>query len=260
MKNHHPKKRFGQHFLRDEGVLQQIVTAISPTPSDHMVEIGPGLGVLTACLLPHVKQLDVIELDNDLIRPLQIRFRDSKALVIHHQDALSFDLTALSSERQHSLRLVGNLPYQISTPLLFHCLAHAPVIVDLHFMLQKEVVDRLAAHPNTKAYGRLSVMTQYHCAVEALFDVPPQAFDPPPAVWSSVVRLTPRAPITIAHDFTVLDHLVRQAFNQRRKTLSNSLKGWVTKDQWESVGIDPHRRAENLSVAEFVDLANVVSR
>ena len=255
MKDHRPRKRFGQNFLHDPNVVAKIANAIAPAADDHLVEIGPGLGALTEVLLPRVKSMDAVELDRDLIPRLAERVGSLGELRIHSADALKFDFASLAADGR-PLRIVGNLPYNISTPLMFHLLKNRDVIRDMHFMLQKEVVDRLAAAPGGKDYGRLSVMMQYHCAVDALFDVPPGAFDPPPKVMSAVVRLRPwETPPVEVPDAARLEKLVMQAFSQRRKTLRNTLKGLLTAAQIEAAGIDPSRRAETLSLDEFAALA-----
>ena len=250
---HHPRKRFGQHFLHDRNVLEKIIAAIHPQANDNMVEIGPGKGALTFPLAEKLRQLTVIELDRDLVANLQ---RQHENLIIHNADALKFDFGALTT-KPHSLRIVGNLPYNISTPILFHLLEQADNIKDMHFLLQKEVVDRLAAQPGGKDYGRLSVMVQYHCKVEKLFLVSPGSFSPPPKVDSAFVRLLPWKQLPQkAKDFSRFTNIVRQAFSQRRKTLGKSLKNLVGKQQFENAGIDPALRPEQLSVEEFVRLAN----
>jgi 16S rRNA (adenine1518-N6/adenine1519-N6)-dimethyltransferase len=224
------------------------------------VEIGPGLGVLTESLLPIVTAMDAVELDRDIIPKLEEHCRGRGQLQIHEADALKFDFATLATDGR-PLRIVGNLPYNISTPLMFRLLEMRDLIQDMHFMLQKEVVDRLAADPNSKTYGRLSVMMQFHCRVEALLDVPPESFSPPPKVNSAVVRLVPyREPPVAVDDVEMLDKLVTQAFSQRRKTLRNTLKPMMSVEQMNAVGIDPQRRAETLSLTEFATLANAVSR
>jgi 16S rRNA (adenine1518-N6/adenine1519-N6)-dimethyltransferase len=256
---HRARKRFGQNFLVDPHVVGGIVAVISPQRDEHVVEIGPGLGVLTQALLPYVNAMDAIELDRDIIPKLAKNCGDRGQLTIHAGDALKFDFAELAADGR-PLRIVGNLPYNISTPLMFHLLTLRAVIHDMHFMLQKEVVDRLAAAPNSKIYGRLSVMMQYHCRVEALMDVPPEAFDPQPKVNSAVVRLVPyQQPPVAVDDVNVLDSLVTQAFSMRRKTLRNTLKPIISAEQMQALGIDPKRRAETLSLAEFACLANAVS-
>ena len=254
--DHRPRKRFGQHFLHDPGVIARIVAAIAPKPGERLVEIGPGLGALTTALLPAVGHLDVVELDRDLPEPLAARCAGLGELRIHAADALEFDFRTLAPEAG-GLRVVGNLPYNISTPLLFHLLDQADCIRDMHFMLQKEVVDRLAADPGTKTYGRLSVMTQFRCAVIPLFDVGPGAFNPPPKVWSAVVRLVPYRgpPVTLNHPER-LEDVVRRAFAQRRKTLRNALKGLLDAEAIAAADVDPKARAEVLDLAAFARLAD----
>ena len=251
---HRARKRFGQHFLHDRQVVARILTAFAPQPGDTLVEIGPGLGALTHPLLERVAHLHVVELDRDLAARLRADFPPTQ-LSVHEADALKFDFRALAVGRP--LRVIGNLPYNISTPLLFHLLEQGMAIGDMLFMLQKEVVDRMGAGPGSKDYGRLSVMLQWRCRVESLFDVPATAFTPPPRVDSSIVRLTPhaRAPVVV-HDPQALDRVVRAAFAQRRKTLRNNLKGLLSAEALEALGIDPGRRAETLSLDEFARLAN----
>ena len=257
---HKPRKRFGQNFLKDMSVVQQIVAGINPTHHDHIVEIGPGMGVLTQALLPEVGYLDAVELDRDLVAKLKTFSLPLGNFAIHSADALTFDFCALCRNEQ-PIRLVGNLPYNISTPLLFHLFTQVHCIVDMHFMLQKEVVNRMVAHPGNKAYGRLSVMVQYHCEVEKLFDVPPQAFSPPPKVDSSIVRLIPhKSAIISINNYEDFEKIVNTCFAQRRKTLHNNLKSILTDEQLQSVNIDPTRRAETLSIEEFAALSNLLSR
>lgn len=253
---HHPRKRFGQHFLRDQAVIQRIVAALMPQASQHLVEIGPGQGALTLPVLRQVKQLDVVELDRDLIPPLLDRCHQAGVLVVHEADVLEFDFASIKKDAR-LLRVFGNLPYNISTPLLFHLLHYAPLISDMVFMVQKEVAERLAAQHSTEQYGRLSVMVQYHCQVELLFDVPPTAFHPPPQVQSSIIRLTPYQPYPFpVRNYALFESIVKQAFGQRRKTLRNSLKEMVSASVWEQLSIQPSLRPENLSVKEFVDISN----
>ncbi len=252
---HAPRKRFGQHFLHDQLVIQQIVEAIAPQPGEVLVEIGPGQGALTQALLPHTEQLHLVELDRDLVALLQQKYAATPQVHIHAGDALSFDFARLKQPGR-PLRVVGNLPYNISTPLIFHLLQQAEAISDMRFMLQKEVVDRLVATPNSKAYGRLSVMVQYQCAVAALFDVPPEAFTPPPKVLSAVVELYPHPPQrAVEVEPQVLSQIVAQAFAQRRKTLRNTLKNLLNEQQICAAGIAPTARAETLELADFVRLA-----
>jgi 16S rRNA (adenine1518-N6/adenine1519-N6)-dimethyltransferase len=247
-----PKKRFGQHFLRDMRVIERIAAAFVPHARDHVVEIGPGEGVLTRELIGNVAHLDVVELDRDLAAHLRESLPETVS--VHSADALKFDFCALAPP-DSKLRVIGNLPYNISTPLLFHLLDQAHCIGDMLFMLQKEVVDRMAAAPGGKDYGRLSVMVQYRCRVEKLFAVPPGAFQPPPKVDSAVVRLTPHVtPPVEVRDPAAFARVVQAAFSQRRKTLRNSLKGLVSAEAMVALGIDPIRRAETLSLAEFAAL------
>lgn len=253
-----PKKHFGQHFLHERGVIERIVAAIAPRSSDRIVEIGPGEGALTLPLLRAAGRLTAIELDHELIEPLRARAAGIGELDIIEADVLKVDLAALADGTR--LRIVGNLPYYISTPILFHCLRFADAIADMHCMLQKEVVDRMAARPGGKVYGRLSVMLQLACAVEPLLRVAPGAFRPPPEVESAVVRLTSRPagerpPAGLA---ATLDAVVRAAFGQRRKTLANALRGLLTPDAIRAAGIDPRARAETVSPHGFLALAESV--
>ncbi|MGH8091157.1 MAG: 16S rRNA (adenine(1518)-N(6)/adenine(1519)-N(6))-dimethyltransferase RsmA [Rudaea sp.] len=251
---HRPRKRFGQHFLHDPGILRRIVAAIAPRPGQHVVEIGPGEGAMTLPLLREAGKLTAIELDRDLIEPLREKSRDIGELAIVNADVLTVDFTALAQGAP--IRLVGNLPYNISTPILFHCLDHAAAIADMHFMLQKEVVDRMAAAPGSKIYGRLSVMLQLRCSVEPLLKVPPGAFRPPPKVDSAIVRLTPLPASALPGvDFAIIGNIVRAAFGQRRKTLSNALSSVLDARAIAAAGIDPRARAEQLPPADFVALA-----
>ena len=254
---HLTKKRFGQHFLHDQNVLRRIVDHVSAQPGESLVEIGPGEGALTFPLLRASGRLTVIELDRDLIEPLRTRAAAIGDLNIVNRDVLGIHFAELArTMHADTIRLVGNLPYNISTPILFHCLDHAAAIGDMHFMLQKEVVERMAAGPGSKTYGRLSVMLQLRCTVEPLFDVPPSAFTPPPKVDSAVVRLVPLPADRLPHvDSGVLDRIVRAAFGQRRKTLNNALRGIIEADDFAAVGIDPRLRAEQLAPADFVALA-----
>ncbi len=254
---HRPRKRFGQHFLRDPDVLERIVAAIRPAPGDRWVEIGPGLGALTRPLLAAAGELDAVELDRDLLEPLRVCCAGVGTLRIHHADALKFDFAALRGTGPR-LRVAGNLPYNISTPLLFHLLDQASHLHDLHFMLQQEVVERMAAGPGEEAYGRLSVMLQYRCQVEMLFAVGPESFRPPPKVRSAVVRLVPREtlPVVVRNE-RLFAEVVRRAFAQRRKTLRNALRGWLDIRQIEAAGVDPRARSETLDLAAFAALSEV---
>jgi 16S rRNA (adenine1518-N6/adenine1519-N6)-dimethyltransferase len=250
------KKALGQHFLVDQHYIQRIVAAIRPAAGERMVEIGPGPGALTRPLLDVLEHLDVVELDRDMVARLEAEFPPDR-LTIHRADALGFPFGDLGPD----LRVVGNLPYNISSPLLFHLAESAPRIRDMVFMLQKEVVDRMAAAPATPDYGRLSVMLQARFRVGKLFTVPPGAFRPPPKVDSAIVRLVPLAPEAVPYlDHAVFAEVVARAFGQRRKTLRNTLKGLADEAVFASLGIDPGRRGETLSVAEFAELANFLAR
>ncbi|MCB1553737.1 MAG: 16S rRNA (adenine(1518)-N(6)/adenine(1519)-N(6))-dimethyltransferase RsmA [Xanthomonadales bacterium] len=259
LERHRHKKQLGQHFLHDTTVIDRIILALQPQPEDRLVEIGPGGGALTFPLLRQMGRLQVIEFDRDLIEPLRQRAASIGALEVVHADVLDVDLCALSAGAP--LRLVGNLPYNISTPILFHVLDHARCIRDMVFMLQKEVVDRMAAAPGGKDYGRLTVMLQAVADVQPLFVVPPEAFDPPPKVDSAIVRVVPRADLAarIGSD-SRFDEVVRHAFAQRRKTLRNALSKLATAAQIEASGIDPSLRAEAVAVERFIDLGNALAR
>lgn len=283
---HRARKRFGQNFLHSESVIRRIVGSIAPARDDRIVEIGPGLGALTAPMLERVARLDVVELDRDLVAELPERLGNPDNLVIHQADALAFDFRALAGDDGHAdgyndghnndhddgddnrhdnrhdnrLRIIGNLPYNISTPLLFHLLDQSGAVVDMHFMLQKEVVERLAAVPGTKAWGRLGVMTQARAEVTMLFRVPPGAFTPAPKVESAVVRIVPRALSEKQRAMLpFLEKVVRAAFGQRRKTLKNTLKGVLNEQELGALNVDPGRRAETLSLEEFGHMAEWVS-
>ncbi|GAA4784192.1 16S rRNA (adenine(1518)-N(6)/adenine(1519)-N(6))-dimethyltransferase RsmA [Lysobacter hankyongensis] len=250
------KKSLGQHFLHERGVIDKMLLAISPKPGDRFVEIGPGQGALTFPLLDRHGALTAIEFDRDLLEPLTAASKPHGALTLIHSDVMNVDFTALAAGEP--FRLVGNLPYNLSSPILFHALDHAASIRDMHFMLQKEVVDRMAAAPGSKVYGRLSVMLQAYCMVTSLFKVPPGAFRPPPKVDSAVVRLVPRPPEQVGiDDPRRFADVVRAAFGQRRKTLRNALGGVCDADRILAAGIDPQTRAEQLEVADFVRLANL---
>ena len=274
-RTHAPRKRFGQHFLTDAGVIDAIVAAIHPQVDDLMVEIGPGLGALTRPVLQRLRHLHTIEIDRDVIARLRKAFTPEK-LTLHQGDALAFDFATIyapingdspkivggsgSSSITRNLRVIGNLPYNISTPLLFHLAEFAARIIDCHFMLQKEVVQRMVATPGNKDFGRLSVALQYRFEMESVLDVPPEAFDPPPRVESAVVRMIPKpAAQMTARDEAGFATLVTQAFSQRRKTLRNTLKGHVTDVQFTAAGIDPGARAEEIDVARYVSLANLLA-
>ncbi|MDX1342865.1 MAG: 16S rRNA (adenine(1518)-N(6)/adenine(1519)-N(6))-dimethyltransferase RsmA [Reinekea sp.] len=257
---HKARKRFGQNFLHDSNVIDRIVGSIGPKPDQHLVEIGPGRGAITEPLLDALGgHLDVVELDRDLIPILKAQFFRHDGLHIHEADALQFDFRALAADGR-PLRMVGNLPYNISTPLMFHLLSYADIIQDMHFMLQKEVVQRLCAAPGDNAYGRLGIMMQYQCETRYMFTVPPGAFNPPPKVESAIVRLTPRkTPKYQANDFATFEKVVKAAFAQRRKTLKNNLKGLLDEDGFAALGIKPSARAETLPIESFVSIANHIS-
>ncbi|MGA8147123.1 MAG: 16S rRNA (adenine(1518)-N(6)/adenine(1519)-N(6))-dimethyltransferase RsmA [Gallionellaceae bacterium] len=249
---HKARKRFGQNFLVDERVIADIIRAIRPEPADNMVEIGPGLGALTRPLLQKLNHLHVVEIDRDIIARLESDYPKDK-LVIHAGDALKFDFATLPAP----LRIVGNLPYNISSPLLFHVAAYAERITDMHFMLQNEVVERMVATPSTPEYGRLSVMLQYRFHMEKLLDVPPESFRPSPKVDSAIVRLIPLPGSEMGvRDGKLFAEVVAAAFGQRRKTLRNTLRSYLHEADFEKLGIDAQLRAENLDVIEFVRIAN----
>ena len=255
---HLPRKRFGQNFLQDDGVIEAIARAIRPQADDHLVEIGPGQGALTESLISSGCRLDAIELDRDLITVLLASFSVYPTFKLHSADALKFDFASLACDGK-KLRVVGNLPYNISTPIIFKLLESADSILDMHFMLQLEVVQRLAAKPGSKHWGRLGIMSQYQCEVSHLFDVPPEAFFPPPKVQSAIVRLSPKAPGDRPEcDRKKHAKVVQLAFGQRRKTLRNNFKGVFDDSALESLGIDPSCRAETLELATFVALANTL--
>lgn len=252
---HKARKRFGQNFLVDENIIESIVRAINPQTDDNLVEIGPGQGAITTLLIRDCPTLKVIELDRDLIPMLEFKFREYEQFEIIEHDALKFDFDTLAD--RGPLRIVGNLPYNISTPLLFHLLTYHDKVRDMHFMLQKEVVDRLGAVPGDKAYGRLSVMVQYWCRVQALFPVPAHAFRPAPKVVSAIVRLVPHKELPCpARDEKLLSQVVNSAFQQRRKTLRNALKTHLGDTPLDDFPVDLGRRPETLSVTEYVSISN----
>jgi 16S rRNA (adenine1518-N6/adenine1519-N6)-dimethyltransferase len=252
---HKARKRFGQNFLVDEQIIADIIRVIRPEAADIMVEIGPGLGALTRPLLQRLNQLHVVEIDRDIIAHLEQDYPQDK-LIIHAGDALKFDLAQLPAP----LRIVGNLPYNISSPLLFHFSDYCERIRDMHFMLQNEVVERMVAEPSTPAYGRLSVMLQYRFQMEKLLDVPPESFRPSPKVDSAIVRMIPLpASEVLVQNEKLFAQIVAAAFGQRRKTLRNTLKTYLTEDDFVRLGIDAQLRAENLGVAEFARITNECS-
>lgn len=255
MTEHRARKRFGQNFLSDPNVIRKIIDAIRPVSGETVVEIGPGLGAMTEPLVERLGHLHVVEIDRDLIARLHQRFPPER-LTIHEGDALKFDFASLGAP----LRVVGNLPYNISTPLLFHLATFAAQVRDMTFMLQKEVVMRMVAEPGGEDYGRLSVMLQYRFRMARLFDVPPGAFRPAPKVTSSIVRMVPLPAEQLgAKDEALLGHIVAAAFGQRRKTLRNTLREWLDEDDFAALALDPGLRGERLTVADFVAIANHVA-
>jgi len=259
--SHQARKRFGQNFLRDSNIIERIVSSIAPTQDDRLLEIGPGQAALTDLLAASGAQLDCVELDRDLADFLEKRFANNERVRIHQHNILKFDLHSLSPPLEpNSLRVIGNLPYNISTPVLFHLLKSHELIRDMVFMLQLEVVERMAAQPGNKTYGRLGLMLQYYCEIEHLFNVPPEAFTPRPKVSSAIVRLRPHAEFPIiAKDPANLELVVRTAFNQRRKTLKNSLKAIMSSEAMAKTGIDFSLRPETLSLADYIRLSDAVT-
>lgn len=252
---HIAKKKFGQNFLIDQGIIQSLINAIHPQLDDLMVEIGPGLGAMTQPLIKHLDHLHVVEIDRDIIQWMQ-GFYPAQKITIHNSDVLKFDFATLGDR----IRVVGNLPYNISSPILFKLLENTAQIIDMHFMLQKEVVERMVAEPSSPEYGRLSVMLQYRLQMEYLVTVPPEAFDPAPKVESAFVRCVPYATLPYpAKDEVLFAKVVTAAFGQRRKTLRNTLKGLLDDDGFAALGINPQLRAENLGVAEFVAISNYLA-
>lgn len=255
---HRARKRFGQNFLIDHGVIRDIVRAVHPKKDDQIVEIGPGKGAITQLLADACDNMNVIELDRDLVPWLKVKFEKHPGFQLFQADALQFDFAQLIKNNQ-PLRIVGNLPYNISTPLIFHLLTYSTQVSDMHFMLQKEVVKRMAAQAGDSAYGRLGIMVQYYCAVENLFEVPPTAFDPAPKVDSAIVRLMPYKELPYpATNIKTLETLVNVAFQQRRKTLRNSLKQLLGPEVIEQLTIDTSARAEEISLSEFVATSNLL--
>lgn len=257
---HKAKKKFGQNFLVDPTIIADIVNVIQPEADDNMVEIGPGLGAMTRPLLKRLKRLHVVEIDRDIIARLENDYPQDQVdakLIIHAGDALKFDLATLAAP----LRIVGNLPYNISSPLLFHFAAYAVRIIDMHFMLQNEVVERMVAAPSTPAYGRLSVMLQCRFCMEKLLDVPPESFRPAPKVNSAIVRMIPlpASQILVSNE-KLFAQIVSAAFGQRRKTLRNTLRSFIEEAELTQIGINPQLRAENLSVAEFASIAKYLDQ
>lgn len=253
--HHNPRKRFGQNFLVDQQIIAQIINEIYPKKGDRIIEIGPGLGALTRPLLQVLDHLDVVEIDRDIVAKLEKEFPQEK-LTIHATDALKFDFSVLGVK----LRIIGNLPYNISTPLLFHLSQFSEQILDMHFMLQKEVVERMVGMPSTSDYGRLSVMLQYRFDMEYVFNVPAESFRPIPKVESAIVRMIPRSKSSRAiKDEALFAQIVLAAFSQRRKTLRNTLHHFLKAEDFSALGIDPGLRAENLSVEKFIAIADFLA-
>ena len=249
---HIAKKKFGQNFLKDAAIIHGIIQSINPLPSDLLIEIGPGLGALTKPLLEKTNRLLAIELDRDIVGWIENEY-SKKNITVFNEDVLNFNFNQFDQK----IRIVGNLPYNISTPILFKCIDNILIIKDLHFMLQKEVVDRMIAIPSSPEYGRLSVMLQYYFAMEHLVDVPKESFEPEPKVESSFVRLIPYEQYPfIANNIEQFARIVKEAFSQRRKTIRNTLKSFITENDFEKIGINPQLRAENLSVSDFVKISN----
>lgn len=256
----HPRKHFGQHFLCDPAIVNRIVAALHPQQGEHLIEIGPGQGALTLPVLKKAQALTAIEVDRDLIPQLEHRCLHHGDLEIYNEDVLTFDFARLKTD-DRLLRIFGNLPYNISTPLLFHLLNFAPLIADMLFMLQKEVAHRITAKANTDPYGRLSVMVQYHYEVSLLFDVPGSAFYPMPQVQSSMVHFVPYRTVPYqARDYVLFESIVRHAFGQRRKTLRNSLKDIVSDEVWSKISIHSDLRPETLTVNDFVEISNAIPK
>ncbi|MFM7481775.1 MAG: 16S rRNA (adenine(1518)-N(6)/adenine(1519)-N(6))-dimethyltransferase RsmA [Candidatus Methylopumilus sp.] len=249
---HIAKKKFGQNFLKDAAIIHAIIQSINPLPNDLLIEIGPGLGALTKLLLEKTNRLLAIELDRDIVSWMENEY-SKKNITIFNEDVLNFNFNQFDQK----IRIVGNLPYNISTPILFKCIDNILIIKDLHFMLQKEVVDRMIAIPSSPEYGRLSIMLQYYFAMEHLLDVPKESFEPEPKVESSFVRLIPYEEYPfIANNIEQFARIVKEAFSQRRKTIRNTLKSFITENDFEKIGINPQLRAENLSVSDFVKISN----
>jgi 16S rRNA (adenine1518-N6/adenine1519-N6)-dimethyltransferase len=256
MSKHVARKRFGQNFLTDNHVLSDIIDAIAPRRGETMVEIGPGLAAMTALLLKQLDHMHVVELDRDLVARLEKAYPPER-LTVHSGDALKFNFGAIPVAAGQKLRVVGNLPYNISSPLLFHLADFADVIEDQHFMLQKEVVERMVAEPGSKTYGRLSVMLQWRYDMSLMFIVPPTAFDPPPQVESAIVRMIP-VRSQLPADAHTLEVVVQKAFSQRRKVIRNCVAGMFTEAQLVEAGIDPGGRPETVGLAQYVALANIL--
>lgn len=258
---HTPRKRFGQNFLIDNNIIDGLLAEIQPQPQQHIVEIGPGQGALTNGLLLSGATVDAVEIDRDLAAHLQSIFSTHKNFTLHCLDVLKFSFPDLPRKTTQKLRIVGNLPYNISTPLLFKLFADLNIIQDMFFMLQKEVGDRLIAQPNTKEYGRMSIMAQYFCDMQIIMQVPPSSFNPKPKVDSCIVRFVPHSQPTVqVKDHALLQHIVTSAFNHRRKTIANSLKDFITATELTNLHIDPQARAENLSLIDYTNIVNYLTR
>lgn len=251
---HNAKKRFGQNFLKDPVIIERIVKSIQPKEGQSIIEIGPGLGALTREILPYSKQMSVIELDRDVIPKLKFNCDGLGELNVFQQDALKTDFSEFV--KTSKIRVIGNLPYNISTPIMFHLFNFLDDIEDMHFMLQKEVVNRIVAAPGSKTYGRLSVMTQYFCKPQILFNVPPESFEPAPKVDSAIVRLTPHKELLKLKSFEIFSNMVSDAFNMRRKTIRNVWRKRLSEEQLTEIGLKPTLRPENLSLEDFVKAAN----
>lgn len=259
---HTPRKRFGQNFLVDHRCIDSIIAAINPQPNQHILEIGPGQGALTKALVASGATIDAVEIDRDLAQHLDQKFGKVKNFTLHSADILKFSILTLIPERKpHKLRVVGNLPYNISTPLMFKLFSDINVISDMYFMLQREVALRLIAQPNTKDYGRMSVMAQYYCNMQIVLEIPPTAFSPQPKVDSCIVRFIPHTqPVADVVNHALLQDIVTNAFSHRRKTIHNSLKGFITSDELNTLQIDPQLRAENLRLIDYTKIANYLTR
>lgn len=261
MRAHIARKRFGQNFLVNSQIVAGIIAAINPQPGQHIIEIGPGQGALTDSLVASGAQIDAIELDRDLAAFLIAKFAKHTNFVLHSADILDFDLSSVCTDlNNRQLRLVGNLPYNISSPLLFKLFSNMALITDMHFMLQREVAERLTAKPNSKQYGRMSVMAQYYCKMQIVLDVPPNSFNPVPKVDSSIVYLQPHLQPTITvTDTELLQKVTTVAFNQRRKTIANSCKTLITAAELEQLKINPLLRAENLTLTDYANITNYIA-
>lgn len=260
--NYHAKKKFGQNFLVDNNLINKIITAFNPNPEQVILEIGPGLGALTSPLLEKIDHINLVEIDNELAQKLVEKFHNK--ITLYNTDILKFDFKQLlsTSTNKNTIRVIGNLPYNISTPILFFLFNQIENIEDMLFMLQLEVVERIVAKPNTKQYGRLSVMAQIFCDCQKLFNIPATAFNPRPKVESAIIYLKPKINNNYKNlnDFALFDNLVKAAFNQRRKTISNSLKDFISSDELDKISINPKLRAENLSIEQYIAITNYITK